>query len=92
MYKEPNSYIHYERMNRTFVLNETTKAILRKYRQCIKDHFIIKTLKDGITFRRFNKLKFYRKPSNKIQDIIKKKAISNLKIVYSDEDFFSVNL
>ena len=92
LYKDPNSYIHYERMNRTFVLNETTKDILIKYRQCIKDHFIIKTLKDGITFRRYNKLKFYRKPSNKIQDIIKKKAISNLKIVYSDEDFFSVNL
>ena len=92
LYKEPNSYNHYEKMNSTFVLNETTKDILIKYRQCIKDHFIIKTLKDGITFRRYNKLKFYRKPSNKIQDIIKKKAISNLKIVYNDEDFFSVNL
>lgn len=92
LYKEPNSYIHYERMNRTFVLNETTKDILIKYRQCIKEHFIIKTLKDGISFRKFSKLKFYRKPSNKIQEIIKKKAISNLKIVYNNDDFFSVNL
>tara|TARA_B100001250_G_scaffold118964_1_gene100975 strand:+ start:766 stop:1647 length:882 start_codon:yes stop_codon:yes gene_type:complete len=92
LYKDPNSYIHYERMNRTFVLNETTKDILIKYRQCIKEHFIIKTLKDGISFRKFSKLKFYRKPSNKIQEIIKKKAKSNLKIVYNNDDFFSVNL
>ncbi len=79
LYKEPNSYNHYEKMNSTFVLNETTKDILIKYRQCIKDHFIIKTLKDGITFRRYNKLKFYRKPSNKIQDIIKKKSYFKFK-------------
>jgi len=92
LYKEPKSYYHYEKMNSTFVLNETTKAILRKYRQCIKDHFIIKTLKDGISFRRYNKFKFYKKPSDNIEDIIKGKAISNLKIVYDDEDFFSVNL
>lgn len=92
LYNDNKLYNHYKDMNDKFDFNEITKDILIKYRQCIKEHFIIKSLKDGIFFRKWNNINFYKKPSEKINDIINKKHISNLKIVYNNEDFFSVNL
>jgi hypothetical protein len=79
-------------MQSNFILNDIKKDILMKYRECIKNHFIIKTLEQGIVFRHWNCLKFYTKPSNNIHDIIKVSHKCNLKIVYNNEDFFNINL
>ena len=92
LYREPKTYDDYKNMNSNFVFNEITKNILIKYRECIKHHFIINTLKEGVKFRAWNDINFYKKPSNNIRKIIKNSANSNLKIVYNNEDFFSTNL
>lgn len=94
LYNDDSSYKHYESMQRKFILNEDTKNILIKYRECIKEHFIINTQKDGIIFRQWNNINFYKKPSNNILDIINKneKAKGNLKPVYNIKDFLSINL
>ncbi len=90
LYREPNTYKDYKNMNHSFILNEITKNILIKYKACINDHFIINTLKDGVLFREWNNINFYKKSSNSILNIIKNSAKYNLKIVYNNEDFFSV--
>lgn len=92
LYEETNTYNDYKNMNSKFILNEITKNILIKYRECVKHHFIIITLKEGILFRKWNNINFYKKPSNSIINIIKNLANSNLKIVYNNEDFFSIDL
>ena len=45
LYEEANTYNDYKNMNSKFILNEITKNILIKYRECVKHHFIINTLK-----------------------------------------------
>ena len=68
------------------------REILIKYRECVKNHFIINTLKEGILFWYHNPVNFYKKPSNSIINIINKSAEENLKIVYNNDDFFSIDL
>ena len=92
LYKEANTYNDYKHMNSKFILNEITKNILIKYRECVKNHFIINTLKEGILFWDHNPVNFYKKPSNSIINIINKSAEDNLKIVYNNDDFFSIDL
>tara|TARA_B100000035_G_scaffold257912_1_gene228114 strand:+ start:144 stop:992 length:849 start_codon:yes stop_codon:yes gene_type:complete len=92
LYSEPNSYNDYFYMNSNFILNEITKNILIKYRACIKNYFIINTLKEGIIFRDWNNINFYKKPSNSILNIIENEANRNLKLVYNNEDFFNIDL
>jgi hypothetical protein len=92
LYKESNTYNDYKNMNSNFILNEITKDILIKYRACVKHHFIISTLKEGILFRDWNNINFYKKPSNSILNIIENSADKNLKIVYNNDDFFSIDL
>ena len=77
---------------KTLKLNKITKNILIKYGECIRKQFIVKTLDGGIIFRRWNDINFYKKPSNNIVDIIDNKAISNLKIVYNNEDYYLIDL
>ena len=92
LYEEANTYNDYKNMNSKFILNEITKNILIKYGECIRKQFIVKTLDGGIIFRRWNDINFYKKPSNNIVDIIDNKAISNLKIVYNNEDYYLIDL
>lgn len=92
LYMEPDTYKHYQNMNSNFIFNEITKNILIKYKECIKNHFIINTLENGILFRDWNNINFYKKPSNNIKNIIKNSAKHNLKIVYNNDDFFSIDL
>lgn len=92
LYEEANTYNDYKNMNSKFILNEITKKILINYRTCVKKHFIIKTLKEGIEFRSYNNINFYKKPSNSIIDIINNSMRANLKIVYNNDDFFSIDL
>tara|TARA_B100000524_G_scaffold339042_1_gene231006 strand:- start:64 stop:606 length:543 start_codon:yes stop_codon:yes gene_type:complete len=92
LYKESNTYNDYQNMNSNFILNEITKNILIKYRACVKHHFIINTLKKGILFRDWNNINFYKKPSNSILNIIENSAKKNLKIVYNNDDFCSIDL
>ena len=92
LYTEFSSYNDYKYMHQKFTFNEITKNILIKYRACIKNHFIINTLKEGILFRMWNDINFYKKPSNNILDIIENSAEKSLKIVYNNEDFFSIDL
>jgi hypothetical protein len=92
LYMEPDTYKHYQNMNSNFIFNEITKNILIKYKECIKNHFIINTLENGILFREWNNINFYKKPSNNIKNIIKNSAKHNLKIVYNNDDFFSIDL
>ena len=89
LYNDKNLYNDYQNMQSNFILNETTKGILLKYIQCIKNHFIIKTVEGCILFdpRGHNCINFYKKPSNNIIDIINKPHKCNLKIVFTDEDF-----
>lgn len=92
LYKDSNTYNNYSNMTTKFIFNEITKNILIKYRSCIKDHFIINTLKEGILFHKYNNINFYKKPSNNIIDIINNPTDLNLKIVYNNDDFFSIDL
>ena len=92
LYEETNTYNDYKNMNSKFILNEITKNILIKYRECVKHHFIINTLKEGILFRKWNNINFYKKPSNSILNIINIINNYNLKIVYNNDDFFSIDL
>lgn len=75
MYEEANTYNDYKNMHSKFILNEITKNILIKYRECVKNHFIINTLEQGILFRKWNNINFYKKPSNSIINIINNSAI-----------------
>lgn len=89
LYNDEKLYDNYHFMTTKFNLDEINKDILLKYRNCIKKHFIIKTLDGGIIFRIWNNINYYKKVSNNLLDIINKKARKNLKIVYNYEDFYN---
>lgn len=92
LYNDENLYDEYKNMNAEFTLNETKKEILYKYIKCIKNQFIIMTVKDGIYFRYHSGNNFYKKHSNKITEIIEKKHPTNQKLVYNSTDFFDINI
>ncbi len=91
LYEEDNTYNDYKDMNSKFILNEITKNILIKYRECVKNHFIINTLEQGILFRDWNRKDFYKISNTSILNIIENKAKKNLKIVYNNDAFFSIH-
>lgn len=91
LYEEDNTYNDYKDMNSKFILNEITKNILIKYRECVKNHLIINTLEQGILFRDWNRKDFYKISNTSILNIIEKKAKKNLKIVYNNDAFFSIH-
>jgi hypothetical protein len=92
LYNDEKEYSNYENMNSKFIINTYIKSLLLRYRECIKTHFIIKTLKKGILFRSWNDVNFYIKKSNNIEYIIEENHTSNLKIVYNNLDFFNIKL
>ena len=90
LYNDETLYNNYEQMKTLFPLNKINRDILIKYRNCVKKMFIINTVNNGIIFRPWNNIRFYKKPSNKIIDIINNQCKNDLKIVYNNEDFNSV--
>lgn len=98
LYNDETLYNNYEKMKTQFPLNKTNKDILIKYRNCVKNMFIINTLPRprrgdySVIFRKWNNTNFYKKQSNKLLDIINNQHELNLKIVYNNEDFFSIDL
>ena len=92
LYNDETLYNNYEQMKTLFPLNKINIDILIKYRNCVKKMFIINTVNNGIIFRHWNNIRFYKKPSNKIIDIINNQCKNDLKIVYNNEDLNSIDL
>ena len=91
LYNDESLFNNYEKMKTEFELNEININILMKYRQCVKKMFIINTVNNGVIFRNWNNINFYKKPSNKLIDIINNQHQANLKIVYKNEDFNKIS-
>ena len=82
----------YSKMSSKFILDEITKNTLLKYRDIINNYFIIKTVENCINFRFWNDINFFKKKSNKLQDIINQDSLCNLKPAYSNDDFLSIKI
>ena len=89
IYENSNEFHKYKNMEREFKLDDKTKKMLLRYKDCIKKHFIIQNLKEGIILKDFyNQMNYYYKHTNNILDIMKhNQEINNKKFAYNMDDF-----
>ncbi len=89
IYESSDEFHKYKNMQKEFILDDKTKKMLLRYKDCINKHFIIKNLKEGIIIREFyNQMMFHYKNSNNIFDIMKNNPeINNKKFAYNIDDF-----
>ena len=90
VFENTSEYDDYFSMTNEFTPNKHKIDMIIRYYQCVKDYFIIKTVQHGIKFKDYNIPGYYVKNSNKLLDIIKKKADLNLKIVYCNEELENI--
>jgi len=82
----------YEGLLGQFTLDAARIRLLQAYWGLIHQHFIVHTIPDGIHFRVWSAVTYYRPPSTSIRDIIRVPAPSNLKIAYSEQTFDALRL